>query len=271
MNIAEQATQLKADFDEVKQAGYIKGEEAGRTAGYNYGWEQGLQQGVADGKQAEYDRFWDAVQDNGNRTNYSGAFYGDSWTNETFKPKYDIKIVGSTNANSMFREAKIVGSLKDIMNSLGITIDTSQCTAFSYTFYGNSGITEIPTIDMSKSIAAASVFANNKALETIGLIVGEKLVFNNIVSNCTSLENITITGVIAQSGFDVRSSTKLTKASIESIINALSTTTSGLSITLSQTAVNNAFETTEGAADGSTSDEWTALIATKPNWTINLA
>ena len=63
----------------------------------------------------------------------------------------------------------------------------------------------------------------------------------------------------------------LSKDSIISIINALSTATSDLPITLSITAVNNAFETSPGAADGSTSEEWTALIATKPNWTISLA
>lgn len=63
---------------------------------------------------------------------------------------------------------------------------------------------------------------------------------------------------------------KLSKPSITSIINCLSTTTSGLTVTLSKTAVNNAFETSEGVADGSTSQEWLNLVATKTNWTISL-
>jgi hypothetical protein len=65
-------------------------------------------------------------------------------------------------------------------------------------------------------------------------------------------------------------SDKLTHDSIASIINTLSATTAGQSVTFSVTAVNNAFETSSGAADGSTSAEWNALVATKSNWTISL-
>ena len=89
-------------------------------------------------------------------------------------------------------------------------------------------------------------------------------------TNCFQLQNLTIEGIIGQNGFNVQWSTKLSKASITSIINALSETTSGLTVTLSKTAVNNAFETSAGAADGSTSEEWTTLEGTKTNWTISL-
>ena len=75
---------------------------------------------------------------------------------------------------------------------------------------------------------------------------------------------------ITKNGFDVQWSTELSKESIISIINALSDTTTALTVTLSKTAVNNAFETAKGNADGSTSEEWAALIATKQNWTISL-
>ena len=73
------------------------------------------------------------------------------------------------------------------------------------------------------------------------------------------------------SSLDMKSCTLLSKASITSIINALSSTTSGLTVTLSKTAVNTAFETESGGADGSTSQEWLALATTKSNWTISLA
>ena len=76
---------------------------------------------------------------------------------------------------------------------------------------------------------------------------------------CIELRNITFSGTIGKD-IDFQKSTKLTKASIESIINALSSTASGVTVTFSQIAVNNAFST----------DEWNALIATKPNWTISL-
>jgi hypothetical protein len=83
------------------------------------------------------------------------------------------------------------------------------------------------------------------------------------------LENIRVRGRIVKST-NFQWSTKLSKDSIISIINALSTTTSGLSITLSKVAVNKAFETSEGANDGSTSAEWLNLIATRPNVSFNL-
>jgi hypothetical protein len=89
--------------------------------------------------------------------------------------------------------------------------------------------------------------------------------------NCTDLTNLTMTGTIKANGMDLHYSTKLSKASIISVINALSDTTNALKVQLSKTAVNNAFETSSGVADGSTSEEWTTLIATKANWTIALS
>ena len=76
--------------------------------------------------------------------------------------------------------------------------------------------------------------------------------------------------VIGTNGFNVQWATALPKTSITSIINALSDSTSGLSVTFSKIAVDKAFETSNGANDGSASAEWNALKATKPNWIINL-
>lgn len=257
---------------------YDNGHDVGRDTGYQEGYEDGkavggdtdaaYQQGVTDGKQAEYDRFWDGVQQNGNRTNYSGAFYGDSWNNETFQPKYDIKIVGSTCANSTFRETKIVGSLKDILNSLGIEIDTSRCTGFSYTFYRNESITEIPTIDMSASAAAHSVFAYNSALETIGVIFGENQTHTNLFIGCTALKNITATGVIAKTGLSFNQS-PLTVKSMKSIISCLAdlsgTAGEGVYSIQFSSACWDALEADSTAPDGGT---WQDYVAFKLGWSI---
>lgn len=62
----------------------------------------------------------------------------------------------------------------------------------------------------------------------------------------------------------------LDKASTKSIINALSNTATGQTLTLNIAAVNTAFETSSAAKDGSTSTEFAALVATKTNWTIVL-
>jgi hypothetical protein len=90
--------------------------------------------------------------------------------------------------------------------------------------------------------------------------------FSNCFNNMTMLETLIFEdgSTIGGNGFNVQWSTKLSKASITSVVNALSSTTSGLSVTFSKTAVNNAF------SGGSTGAEWTALANTKSNWTINL-
>ena len=127
-------------------------------------------------------------------------------------------------------------------------LDTSSGTNFNYMFSGCSKLTTIPQLDTSGGTNFSSMFVN-----------------------CTDLTNLTMTGTIKANGMDLHYSTKLSKASIISVINALSDTTNALKVQLSKTAVNNAFETSSGVADGSTSEEWTTLIATKANWTIALS
>lgn len=114
-------------------------------------------------------------------------------------------------------------------------------------FNGCSKLTTIPQLDTSKGIE-----------------------FGNMFYGCSALTNLTIAGSINTSEMNLKSATKLSKASITSVVNALSASASGKSITFSKTAIDSAFETSSGAADGSTSDEWLNLIATKSNWTISL-
>ena len=95
--------------------------------------------------------------------------------------------------------------------------------------------------------------------------------FGNMFNGCSRLTNLTITGSINVSGMDLKAATKLSKASITSVVSALSASASGKSITFSKTAIGSAFETSSGAADGSASDEWLNLIATKSNWIISLS
>ena len=42
------------------------------------------------GKQAEYDRFWDSLQNSGNRTHYQYGFAGIGWNPTTLNPKYKV-------------------------------------------------------------------------------------------------------------------------------------------------------------------------------------
>jgi hypothetical protein len=201
------------------------------------GFDEGYAQGVEEGKQAEYDAFWDAFQSNGDgRTDYRYKFW--YWPDECYNPKYPIYSTKASMTNC-FMNARI--------KSILVTVD---CTG---------------------TIACDGMFQFASFLTTITLLkVAEHNTFNNAFNGANSLENICVEGVIAGNGFNIQSSTKLNKASITSIINALSANATGLTATFSLAAVKKAFETAEGANDGNTSAEWTTLAATKSNWTISL-
>jgi hypothetical protein len=243
MTIAERTLQLKNDFDDVYQAG----KESGQVDAYH--------------------RFWDAYQEKGKRNNYNYAFAGYGWTDATFKPKYDI-MPNSVNAKYLFANCKII-DLSQAVASSGRTLDVSAATNFQNMF-SYAYCEKIPSINISNATDTSGMFNGAKVITIEGLVVGETTTFaQSTFAGATLLENLTFSGTIAKS-LPISACTKLSKASITSIINTLSSTTSNLAVTLSKTAVNNAFETAEGLADGSTSTEWSALVATKTNWTVSL-
>jgi hypothetical protein len=184
--------------------------------------------GTDTGGKSWYDMFWDSYQANGTRHGYNNAFGNEKWNDENYKPKYDM--LGIHSGYQMFAYSQISNAQK--------------------------------TIEITGS--AAYLFASSWVVTIPLLIVRETAVINGWFNSTTRLENITIDGVIPQS-IAFAQSTKLNKASIQSIISHLSDTASGMTLTLSKMAVNNAFE------GGSTGDEWLNLVSTKPNWTISLA
>ena len=221
------------------------------------------------GVQQEWDRFWDIFQNNGARTNYTSTFHGSHWTPDTFRPKYDIK---PTRAENIFCGTRIPVDFVKYCEQLGIIFDTSQSTSFSYAF-SQAWFSRVGEINTLLASNINYIFGWNSYIRTIDKLILKddgSQTFTSSFAGCSMLENIIVEGVIGQNGFDMKNSTRLSKASIVSIINALSLTTTNLTVTLSKTAVNRAFETLDGAADGSTSTEWTTLIASRPNWTISL-
>lgn len=219
--------------------GYSEGFSKGYSDGYIKGKEDGITEGFEAGRKAEQDIFWDIMQNSGGKQNYYYAFSYDRFTDANFLPKYDIKCYdGTTPGRYVFYNASKITDTK-----VGIYANSNNA---QYIFYG-SGLVTIRLF---------------YAYETTNL--------NYAFANCAALENITIGGVIGKN-VSFKESDKLTHDSIISVINALSATTTGQTVTFSETAVNNAFETSSGAADGSTSAEWLALIDTKTNWNIVLA
>ena len=216
------------------------------------------------GMQTEWDRFWDSCQERGNKTAYNSAFFGSSWNDTTFKPKYDLKPI---KANKMFSLCGVT-DLEKILNKCGVVLDFSNSTDVMECF-SRSDITVLPELSITLNDTTAMFYSSK--VETIRKFTAtENVTFNSTFSGCSKLKNITFGGTIANSiSFD--QATTLSKASILSIFTVLSDTSTNLKLTLNKSAVSTAFETSNGTADGSESEEWLNLVATKPNWTISLA
>lgn len=219
---------------------YATGKSEGIIEGNAKGIAEGKAEGIAEGKQAEYDRFWNDFQEYGNKVTYTFAFAGYNWTDNIYNPKYPIKIHGNRSGNYAFQYSYITDT------KVPITITGDALLPYAFAYMPNCHTIRKITVDETVTVATTTF---------VGL---------------TALENIEFGGVIAKGAPSFVPSTKLTKASITSIINALSDTTSGLELGLSLTAVNNAFKTEEQPL-GALTDEWKALVATKSNWTIFVA
>ena len=236
--------QIKANVPLVYEAGKNKGIkemepqlEEKYAEGIEEGYDNGLDTAIdvheeflADKPQTHYDIFWDSYQENGNRTDYRYGFASTGWTEVTYNPKYPI-VTAPYTATSMYQYALV---------------------------------TKVKNVDFSNVLNYFTSIFNSctklKTIENIKLPTNCQGAFTGSFNNCTALEEFSFTGTIQNNGIDLHWSTKLNKASIENIVNALSATTSGLTITLSSIAVANAF----------TTEEWTALENTKSNWTISL-
>ena len=182
------------------------------------------------GMQYEHDRIWDDVQQNGNRTNYREYFMSKGWkSGTTYNPKHPITC-GANGATSMFNGSPITDTL------VPISISGANLSVF----YGSS-IKTIPLLIIGSGISSMGDWFNNM----------------------TNLEDITIEGEIYLST-KFAQSTKLTAKSMVSIVEHLSSSVTGKSLTFNSTAVAN--------ADWSTTDyaSFDELIATKPNWTIGV-
>lgn len=264
MSIADKLLQAKQDLDDVYEAG----------------------------QKSEYDRFWDAFQQNGERTNYCYAFAGSAWTTDNLNPKHTVRLVSDPEyavecAEGMFyRCGQDELALDKPMNERTLVDMTEICKKLDF-----SGCESVPKIfqdSFCKNITCD--FSNVKSLvNAFNSLTGDiRNVRIKVSANCTKYTNpflyygsweaeegvestlIFLEGsVIAANGIKLSDAATLSKESIISIFNALSPTKSG-SITLSTDAVNNAFGI--DVDDESTypeGSEYYNLRYSKSNWTIN--
>ena len=216
----------------------------------------------ANGGKSYYDTFWDAITNYNARKVCSNMFYESNVTSiGGFAPPYQLK---PTYAVNMFYTSYGVKRIEKKH------IDFSVCSSLNYAFYLCYDLEEIEEIYIPNSNMYA--FAGCRNLTKIGTMIvkdGAKFDSSHPFTNCIALQTIdTIVGTIINSvNFQW---CPLNKASIKNVVNALSAMASGQTLTLKLTAVQKAFETSSGANNGNTSEEWLALVASKSNWTITL-
>lgn len=131
------------------------------------------------GRQAEYDRFWDAYQDNGKRNQYVYAFAQVGWTDSTYAPKYPI--VGySYGLQQVFTNASKITDTKVPL----ILQNGSMRATFNYC----ESLKRIPLLILEVPVTdLASAFSNCISLEEINIVcVSEGCIAANISLNASS-------------------------------------------------------------------------------------
>ena len=206
-----------------------------------------------------YDELWDMIQDYGKRTNYTSGFK--NWGGVIIDTKYPVNAISLYELFSDCRKLETIPNVT-CANTNG-QYDSCYC-AFQMCL-------KLKSIDFdvmnggSGNTAWTAAFRYCQELTNIKKIgVLESQVFNKTFEYCFKLENIVVEGTIGQNGFDIHWSTLLSADSLKSIINALSTTTTGLTITLPTTAQAN-YEAVYGTGS------WSVLVTTRSNWTIAYA
>lgn len=239
MDIAEKTLQLKQDFDDVYEAGKNKAIKE---------WQD------------DYLTYKNAV-------GYHFAF--SAWNEETYRlflsqPNDKLfKIING--ADQMYRNFNMYGvnrqtiDLVELHKELGIPdIDWSTATQSCYNTFSYSRISRLGIMDLSNT-THSRFFTNASYLVTIDeLKLNPSSEYTSLFDGCTSLKNIKFGNTIPKSlSFAV---SPLTKESIEDVVEHLSDDVTGQTITFKKTAKESDF----------TTEEWAALIATKPNWSFSL-
>lgn len=207
-----------------------------------------------------YDFFWDNFQLNGTRTNYNNGFRG--WGFEYIRPKYKVVPTDLGGAYNIIYSCPSLKKIEAAYFDLSqVPYGTAGNQSHSYLFAACHALEEIEDVGLQPNFSYGSFCAYDEVLKKVACVRLDKAsIVTNMLYGCNALEEVTFEGEIGQSGIDLKRSTKLNRASIESLFNCLSTDVTGQSLTLSKTAVNNAF----------TTDEWNTLVTTRNNWTISL-
>lgn len=175
MSIAEQITQLKQDFDEVKQAGYDEG------------YADGQAQGGGSCQCTWKDTFKEFLEYK-NRI-MASLFQGTTFTEFSFKDYDDT--AGATNATNMFTGNKKLTTVTPF--------NTSNVTTMATMFADCAELTAFTGFDTKKCTNFFQSFRGCSSLTTVSIDVDVATNLNGTFNGCTSLTNVSIGGYIKAS------------------------------------------------------------------------
>lgn len=203
------------------------------------------------GEKAGDEAFVRMYTNNYTRTDYGSAFQYSDFSGYTFP-----KTIKPTNIYAIFQNYKGVY----IPNGLDCSGVVSSQSAMQFTCRYASSLKVFPDINIPVMERYAGTWQGCEKLETIELIRCDvNSEFSSAFSGCYGLKNVTFDGMIGKD-ISFSNSWQLTKGCFEHIVSHLSDAAIGKTATFSSAAKTTAFSNTE----------WSALIATKPNWTFSL-
>ena len=192
-------------------------------------YDKGQAAGGQLGREAAKREFWQNIP---NMTQ-KYLFAGPAWNVHTFYPEKSYHFSGNLT-DYMFAfhgSSSEPYDMAERLASCGVEFDYSGVTRANFMFY-NTGFTKLPFMDLSGCSKLSSTFAYSRNLHSIaGLHISEDTDFDRVFQQCIVLENLAVTGCIGKSGLDV-SECPLSHDSLMSILNALKTGVSGLTLTL---------------------------------------
>lgn len=223
------------------------------------------------GKKAEYDEFWDGVQQGGKREDYAHGFK--RWGNVYIRPKYKVVPKGSTTCHQyMFQECsnlkKIEAQYFDFSKITGLS-QTSNAEGNRQMFQRCTSLEEIEDIGMPAGIYYFT-FGECLLLHTIATVrVKQTTTYTGAFGGCNSLTNISFDGAIGRS--INLSVCPLSKESLKNIAEHLFDYTGTSEYTYTLTVNSTAFAELE--AEGATAEyngvacTWAELIDNK-KWNL---
>lgn len=216
------------------------------------------EEALAAGRQAEYDWFWDAFQQNGNKNDYTYGFC--RWDRTTFLPKYDIRGRFNTTFHSFNRDDPNweTFDMAQHLEDLGVVLDMSasgnMMSLFMWAWIGRIGVIDCTGIEPGNGLQNAFGYGKIRTIDK--LIVTPNVLFTNAFIENPELTNITFEGIIGNA-ISFQWQNKLSDASVQSVIDHLQDLTGADSKTV----------TFHGTVGAKLTEEQKAVITAK-NWTL---